>query len=67
MPVQPSSRTLPGLLSEMAARLPESEAIVFGKRRLRWRELAQAVDDAARGLASLGVQSGDKVAPLMGN
>ena len=42
-------------------------AIVCGDTRYNWNEFDQRTDALARGLASLGVQGGDRVAVLMLN
>lgn len=67
MTSKPSSQTLPALLRERAATMGEREAVVDRAHRLSYRELHQAVQACARGLAALGVGPGDKVAVLMGN
>jgi fatty-acyl-CoA synthase len=63
----PTSRTIPDLLDEMAARFPDREAIVYGKERLTYREVRARVRQLAKGLHALGVRRRDKVALLMGN
>lgn len=45
-----------------AGRKPDAEAVVFGERRMPWRELRDEVDAAARALMELGVRRGDRVA-----
>src|SRR5439155_1480722 len=63
----PKSRTVPDLIDELAARLPEREALIGSGRRYTYRELRDEVRRLARGLHALGVRRGDKVAILMGN
>ncbi len=46
---------------------PERTGLVHGDRRLTYREYDQAVDRFAKGLISLGVESGDRVAVLLPN
>lgn len=41
---------------------PEAEALVFGERRVNWREFQAQVDRTATALLELGVQRGDRVA-----
>ncbi len=43
------------------------EAVVCGSTRYTWEEFDQRTDALARGLAGLGIQSGDRVAVLMLN
>src|SRR5947209_16265815 len=43
------------------------EAIVCGDTRYTWEEFEQRTDAIARGLASLGVQQGERVAVMMLN
>lgn len=45
-----------------AAIKPDAEALVFGERRITWREFKQQVDRTAAALIELGVQRGDRVA-----
>jgi fatty-acyl-CoA synthase len=63
----PVSRTLPGLLDEMAARHPERAALVGGAQRYSYRTLRDEVRVMAKGLHALGIRKGDKVGILMGN
>jgi fatty-acyl-CoA synthase len=63
----PKSRTIPDLLDEMADRFPDREALVGGGRRFTYVQLRDEVRAFAKGLHALGVNSGDKVALLMGN
>ena len=50
-------------LAATVARVPDAEALVecASGRRWTYRELAADVDEVARGLASLGVEKGDRV------
>ncbi len=64
---RPRSRTMGGLLDEMAGRFPEREAVVGVDGRLTYREWRHRALDVARGLHRLGVRRGDKVALLMPN
>src|ERR1700736_4186221 len=43
------------------------QAVVCGEIRYSWEDFDQRTDALARGLASLGVQRGDRVATLMLN
>ena len=63
----PHSRTLPDLLDEMAVRYPDREAVVSGTDRLTYADYRARARQLAKGLHSLGVRQGDKVALLMGN
>lgn len=55
------------MVSDAVARNPDDEALVCGSRRMTWRELAQQSARVAAGLRKLGLQSGDRVALLLGN
>lgn len=46
---------------------PNKEAVVFGERRLTYRELQERVDAFAHGLRELGIKRGDVVAILLYN
>jgi fatty-acyl-CoA synthase len=56
--------TLGQVLDRTVARFPDTEAIVYVDRdfRLTYREFGDLVDRLARGLMSLGVRKGEKVA-----
>src|SRR5258708_2453167 len=43
------------------------QAIVCGDHRYTWNEFDQRTDALARGLASLGIQQGDRIAVMMLN
>jgi fatty-acyl-CoA synthase len=49
------------LLRQSAERYPERPGLIWGERRWSWAELGRRVDNAAAGLARLGVQRGDRV------
>lgn len=51
-------------VSKWAERRPDDEALVFGERRVSWRELAEQVDALAAALLDAGVARGDRVALL---
>lgn len=63
----PQSRTLPGLVAEMAGRHPARNAITDQTYRCSYGELADEVRALARSFRALGVREGDKVALLMEN
>src|SRR6516165_11991614 len=67
MPAMPASRTIPGLLDELAARFPEREALVGEGGRYTYAALRDGVRAFAQGLHALGVRKGEMVAILMGN
>ena len=64
---RPRSRTLGGLLDEMAAARPHAEAVVFRDQRLSYAELRARADELARALLALGIRKGDRVALLLPN
>src|SRR5712672_2757463 len=55
------------MVSAAAARNPDGEALVCGSKRMTWREVAQQSAQIAAGMRKLGLQSGDRVALLLGN
>jgi fatty-acyl-CoA synthase len=67
MSTMPTSRTIPALLDEQAARFGGREAFVAGAQHLTYRALREDVRRTAKGLMALGVRRGDHVAILMGN
>jgi long-chain acyl-CoA synthetase len=60
-------RSIWAMVAEAAARNPDGEALVCGDRRMNWREVALASAGVAAGFRKLGLQSGDRVALLLGN
>jgi long-chain acyl-CoA synthetase len=46
---------------------PTAEAVIYGRRRITYAELALEVDRVARGLQERGIQRGDRVLALAGN
>src|ERR1043166_8663653 len=67
MPLMPSSRTVPGVLDEQAARVSERYALVGGDEGYTSAQLSDKVRAFAKGVPALGVRKGDHVAILMGN
>ncbi|HXW26119.1 MAG TPA: AMP-binding protein [Xanthobacteraceae bacterium] len=67
MPAMPTSRTVPALIDEQAARFGAREALVGAGRRYTYAALRGEVRAFAKGLYALGVRKGDHVAILMGN
>jgi len=67
MSARPRSRTLGGLLDEIAGARPRAEAVVYRGERLTYGQLQARVDALARALLALGVRHGDRVALLLPN
>src|SRR5260370_5554020 len=55
------------MVADAASSNPDGEALVCGERRMTWREVAQQSACVAAGLRKMGVQSGDRIALLLGN
>src|SRR5713101_1572525 len=55
------------MVADAAAKNPDGEALVCGVRRMTWRDVAQQSAQVAAGLGKMGLQSGDRVALLLGN
>ena len=55
------------MIADAAAQNPDGEALVCGERRMTWREVAQQSAEIAAGFRKLGLQSGDRLAVLLGN
>ncbi|MEM9578630.1 MAG: AMP-binding protein [Pseudomonadota bacterium] len=55
--------TIPALLAQTAARLPDHEAAVFPAQDIRWTysDLARQVDALAQGFLRIGITKGDRV------
>ncbi len=67
MSVWAEATTLGDLLLRTAERRPDHDALVFPHARHSYRDIAQRAVHAARGLAALGVERGDRVGLLMPN
>lgn len=52
---------------ETAGRYPENEIMVWGDRRITFREAKEEVDRLAKGMLRLGVKKGDKIAVWLPN
>jgi len=63
----PMSRTMPGLLNEIAAARPDAPFLTDGDHTMSYAQFRAHSREVARGLHRLGVRQGDKVAVLMGN
>lgn len=63
----PKSRTVPAFLAEQAATYADYEALVAGAERYTYRTLRERVRAFAKGLMTLGVGKGSRVAILLGN
>jgi acyl-CoA synthetase (AMP-forming)/AMP-acid ligase II len=55
------------MVSAAASQNPDGEALVCGDRRMTWREVVEQSAQIAAGLGQLGLQSGDRIALLLGN
>jgi long-chain acyl-CoA synthetase len=60
-------RSIWAMLADAVARNPDGEALICGDRRMTWREVAQQSARIAAGMQKLGLQTGDRVALLLGN
>lgn len=65
--MRPKSRTLGGLLDELADRYGQKDALLFYNERITFDQFRSRVDNLAKGLRELGVERGDRVALLTGN
>ena len=55
------------LADDMASRIPDAEALVYGDLRLTFAELAARIDDAGKRLIAAGVAPGEHVALWLNN
>jgi long-chain acyl-CoA synthetase len=60
-------RSIWAMVSEAALRNPDGEALVCGDCRMTWRDVVQRSAQVAAGLQKTGLQSGDRIALLLGN
>jgi long-chain acyl-CoA synthetase len=60
-------KTIWAMVSAAASGNPDGEALVCGIRRMTWREVAQQSAQIAAGMRKVGLQSGDRIALLLGN
>ncbi|MDN5797401.1 MAG: long-chain-fatty-acid--CoA ligase [Intrasporangium sp.] len=67
LPVFRTELTPLSLLGRSAAVFPDKDAIVYGERRLTYREFGAAATRLARALQASGIEPGDRVAYLMPN
>jgi fatty-acyl-CoA synthase len=67
MMTTPDSKTLGGLIEEIAAQYPQHAALTFKGRTITFAEFRRLAVDCAKALHAQGVRRGDKVGILMGN
>jgi long-chain acyl-CoA synthetase len=60
-------RSIWAMVSDAALRNPDGEALICGDCRMTWRDVVQRSAQVAAGLQKTGLQSGDRVALLLGN
>ncbi|HLW18625.1 MAG TPA: long-chain fatty acid--CoA ligase [Actinomycetota bacterium] len=55
------------IVKQTAARLPDKPALIFQDKPITYGELEREIDQAAAGIASLGIRKGDRVGVLVQN
>jgi long-chain acyl-CoA synthetase len=55
------------IVRETAARLPAKAALIFQDKPITYADLDRSIDEAAAGIASLGIRQGDRVGVLVNN
>lgn len=65
--VSPLPGPLWSVLSDIAHRYPDHDALVADDGRISYRELQSQVENTARSMLALGLQRGDHIGVLMGN
>jgi fatty-acyl-CoA synthase len=65
--LKPISRTLSGLLDELAVKYGSNEALFFENQSVTFSEWKEESENFAKGLYDLGVRKGDRVAILISN
>jgi acyl-CoA synthetase (AMP-forming)/AMP-acid ligase II len=64
---RPSSRTIGGVLREIAERTPNQPAILYRGEAISYAQLYANSVRAAKAMLALGVRRGDRVGVLFGN
>jgi fatty-acyl-CoA synthase len=59
--------TIPEALHKQCDQQPDAEALVYGSRRLSWREIDAWSSRVARGLYAIGVRPGDRIGLFLPN
>lgn len=65
--ILPHSRTLPGVLAEMAGVHPQHPAVIADQAIMTYAGLASRADRVAKAMLAQGVKAGDRVGVLMSN
>jgi long-chain acyl-CoA synthetase len=55
------------LLDDTAGNFPEVDAVVYGGKRIKYKEMGDWASNLASGLAQIGLKKGDKVAIMLPN
>jgi len=55
------------IVKETAARLPGKAALIFQDKPISYSDLDRSIDEAAAGIAALGIRKGDRVGVLVNN
>src|SRR5439155_3653611 len=55
------------IVKQTADRLPTKAALIFQDKPITYAELDRSIDEAAAGIASLGIRKGDRVGVLVHN
>src|SRR6266702_5908743 len=55
------------IVKETAARIPAKTALIFQDKPITYAELDRSINEAAAGVASLGIRKGDRVGVLVHN
>ena len=55
------------MVADAVSRNPDGEALICGDRRMTWREVARQSSRVAAGMRKLDLQTGDRIALLLGN
>jgi len=55
------------VLRETAKKYPENNVIIFGRKKINYRQLNEVTDQIAAGLIELGIKRGERIALLLDN